>query len=161
MILWEVEMTSGNRAGWPCRIAMRGGALILGFAAVMALGSGVQVSAQGAAAPTAFDGDYTGTPTDPVGCPHSETMNLKMTIAAGRATIHSVAPNGAPWATFSGTVDPSGTVSASGPIAESGNYVSKTLSGSIKGNTFTGALDGTHCHWDISMTKQQSPYAQK
>jgi hypothetical protein len=40
-------MTSGNSSGWSCRVAMRGGALILGLAAVMALGTGASVSAQG------------------------------------------------------------------------------------------------------------------
>jgi hypothetical protein len=152
-------MTSGNPAGWPYRIAMRGGALILGFAAVMALGFGVQVRAQGAAAPTAFDGEYTGPTTSPMGCPGSETMNLKMTIAAGRVTIINTAfPNGAAEATYSGTVDPSGTisVSVSGPVNHYGHYFSRQLSGSIKGNNFTGTVNGPRCHWDFSLTKQQS-----
>ena len=81
-------MTSGNSLGWSRRVAMREGALILGFAAVMALGTGASVSAHEAAS-AMFDGEYTGTAT-PNNGPFANClylMNPIMTIEAPQVTI--------------------------------------------------------------------------
>jgi hypothetical protein len=157
-------MTSGNPADWPCGIAMRGGALILGFAAAMALGFNAQVPAQGTTIPSVFDGEYTGTatPTTAHGGPLCDTANVKMTIAAGRVTIYAVFSTGqlAPVYSGSGTVDPAGKVSASVYLergARGNLYI--TLRGNIKGSNFTGTFNtskGNFCSMDASMTKKQS-----
>jgi hypothetical protein len=171
--LREVEMTSGNSFGWFCRVAMRGGALILGFTAVMALGTGASVSAQEAAASAVFDGEYTGTAT-PNNTPFANCvyfMNPIMTIATPQVTIHTYR-DGHPYPLiysktvvpfYSGTVDPSGKVSASMQAEYTGGRrimeVYWNLSGTITGNNFTGKILGSttegSCTWDVSMTKKQ------
>ena len=166
-------MTSGNSLGWSRRVAMREGALILGFAAVMALGTGASVSAHEAAS-AMFDGEYTGTAT-PNNGPFANClylMNPIMTIEAPQVTIRiyrdghlypliyskTVVPF------YSGTVDPSGRVSASMQseyIAgrDSAMDVYWKLSGSITGRNFTGKILGSttkgSCTWDVSMMKKQ------
>jgi len=166
-------MTSGNWFGWSCRVAMCGGALVLGFVAVMALGSGASVSAQGAAASAVFDGEYTGTATPNHGlfanCLY--LMNPIMTIAGPQVTIHTYR-DGNPYPLiysrkvvpfYSGTVDASGRVSASMQAEYSGGHgimdVYWKLSGSIMGSNFTGRILGSttagSCTWDVSMTKKQ------
>jgi hypothetical protein len=113
--LWEVEMRLGNPTGWTCGIVMRRAALILGLAAVMALGFSAQVPAQGTAIPSVFDGEYTGTATPSnssqgSGC--EVIINPIMTIAGPQVTINTFWA-GRPQHTYSGIVDPSGRVSAS------------------------------------------------
>jgi hypothetical protein len=160
-------MISGNPGGSSYRLAMRGGALILGFAAVMALWSGASVSAQGAAAPAAFDGEYTGIATSGAGRGPSKCLtdeNLRMTIAAPRVTIYSVDTAGRPRAIYSGTVDASGTVSASAefPVPATPAMVDlktlvfrRTLSGSIRSGRFFGIIVQTgECTWDVTMRKK-------
>jgi len=167
-------MTSGNSHGWSCRMAMRGGARILGFATVMALGTGASVSAQGAAASAVFDGEYTGTAT-PNNGPFANClyfMNPIMTIAAPQVTIHTYR-DGHPYPLiysrkvvppfYSGTVDPSGSISASMQAEYTGGRgimeVYWKLSGSLTGSNFTGQFLGSttegSCTWDVSMSKKQ------
>jgi hypothetical protein len=163
-------MALGNSLGWSCRVAMRGGVLILGFATVMALGTGASVSAQEAAASAAFDGEYTGTAT-PNNGPFANClylMNSMMTIAAPQVTIHTYR-DGHPDPRkvvpfYSGTVDPSGRISASMRTEytagrDSPNEVYWKLSGSLTGGNFTGQILGTtskgSCTWDVSMSKKQ------
>jgi hypothetical protein len=165
-------MTSGHSLGWSCRVAMCGGALILGFAAVMALGTGASVSAQGAAASAVLDGEYTGTATPNAGlfanCLY--VMNPIMTIAAPQVTIH-IYRDGQPFPRsktvvpfYSGTIGPSGKVSASMQSEYIGGRGGPTdvywnLSGNITGSYFTGKILGSttdgSCTWDVSMTKKQ------
>jgi hypothetical protein len=167
-------MALGNSLGWSCRVAMRGGVLILGFATVMALGTGASVSAQEAAASAVFDGEYTGTAT-PNNGPFANCMyimNPIMTIAAPQVTIHTYR-DGHPYPLiyskkvvpfYSGTVDPSGKVSASMQAEYIGGRggpsdVYWNLSGSITASNFTGKILGSttegSCTWDVSLTKKQ------
>ena len=167
-------MTSGNSLGWSCRVAMCGGALMLGFAVVMALGTGGSVSAQEAAASSVLDGEYTGTAT-PNNGPFANClylMNPIMTIEAPQVTIH-IYRDGHPFPLiysktvvpfYSGTIDPSGRVSASMQSEYTAGRDSATdvywnLSGSITGSNFTGKILGSttkgSCTWDVSMTKKQ------
>ena len=166
-------MTSGNSLGWSCRVAMCGGALILGFAAVMALGTGALVSAQEAAASAVLDGEYTGTATPNNGlfanCLY--LMSPIMTIEAPQVTIHTYR-DGHPYPliysrkvvpSYSGTVDSSGRVSASMQAEYSGGHgimdVYWNVLGTITGSNFTGKILGSttegSCTWDVSMTKKQ------
>jgi hypothetical protein len=118
------------------------------------------VSAQ---APAAFDGEYSGTATRGAGrgraTPYcAGDFALQMTIAASRVTGHGVGANGRPGRAYTGTVDPSGKVSVSAqynvnPASPQGTgYV--VLSGSIAGDKFTGTIDSSRCHWDVSVAKK-------
>jgi hypothetical protein len=143
------------------------------LAAVMALGTGASVSAQGAAASAVLDGEYTGTATPNAGlfanCVY--IINPIMTIAAPQVTIHTYR-DGQPYPLiysktvvpfYSGTVDQSGRVSASmqaeyrAPRGIMAVYWK--LSGTITGSNFTGKFLGSttegSCTWDVSMTKKQ------
>ena len=167
-------MTPGNSLDWSCRVAMRRGALILGFATVTVLGTGASVWAQRAEASAVFDGEYTGTATTPNQGPFPNcfyNMYSIMTIAAPQATIYTYR-DGHPYPLlysktvvpfYSGTVDPSGGVSAS-TQAEYRSYqgiinVYYNLSGSITGSNFTGQILGRtsngSCTWEVRMTKKQ------
>jgi DNA-binding winged helix-turn-helix (wHTH) protein/TolB-like protein len=116
-------------------------------------------ASQGAAASAMFDGEYTGTTSQVAGCNRSETGTLKMTIAAGRVTIYTLDASWPPRPTYSGTVDASGKVWASTYLnvaeAKPGFGIDRILSGSIKGDNFTGTINGSRCHWEVNMPKKQ------
>ncbi|HJU17691.1 MAG TPA: hypothetical protein VJ770_14640 [Stellaceae bacterium] len=159
-------MTLGNRAGWSGRAAMRGGALILGLAAVMTLGSGAPASAQGATAIAMFDGEYTGTAT-PKDYTHMDVCTFFLTyimmVRAPQVNIRNFLA-GRPFHSYSGTVDPFGRMSASSQFQDR-NWddkhfilVSLTLTGRITGSNFSGRIltespQGT-CRFDVTMTKK-------
>jgi len=123
---------------------------------------GATSSAQGPAAPTAFDGKYVGTATlthEPRfggGCPTIRSVD--MTITGEQVLIHEELFSGAR-PTYQGSVNAAGEVSASfqskAPPTNIGQQTIFTMSGTIHDKVFTGQrLHGHGCHFSVQMVKE-------
>ena len=106
-------------------------------------------SAQGPAAPMAFDGKYVGTATltheNHWGGWCGTITTVDMTITGEQVVIHEVFANG-PGRTYRASVNGAGEVSTS----FQSNF---TVSGTAHDKVYTGQRLYRQCHWSVQMVK--------
>jgi hypothetical protein len=138
----------------------RGGALLAALVILSALAVPTATSsAQGPAAPMAFDGKYVGTAT-PTRSPHSSLVcvtitSVDMTITGEQVVIHEVYYNGA-GRTYRASVNGAGEVSASFQSKALPTDIvpsTFTVSGTIHDKVYTGQRLRGHCYYSVQMVK--------
>jgi hypothetical protein len=101
-----------------------------------------------------FDGTYTGTPVAGTGSTYCNVVKaMEMTIGGGQVTIRSSRVTGRDL-TYQGTVTPVGEISATAAGTGAGRGRIYRVTGTIRGNLFTGDIVNNRCYSTVTLIKR-------